>query len=754
VQEENEMLSTIIDLSIVPYCTINERGIIQQANRAMTSTFGYDSPSELVGNNIKMCMTDDVAKNHDAFLLSYKEHHVKTVIDGKLRVIGKRKDGTTVPLETSVTEILNSDTGESLYLGFLRDVREECATSEAKLVTDAVLNVSPMPLITIDAMGTILRFSTAAEKEFGYAANLVIGENVKLLQPPEIAKEHDSYLQRYRETGVKHVVDTTRRVTARRMDKSQFDIEIVVRESKDGNGATVFTGFLRNVQAVEEQRKKRNSVLDMTEMLPVPFIGISPDGVVKIVNQATAAVFGYSVTEIKGNTVTSLMPPELRTQHAGFIDAYLRTGEKKVIGKVRRVKGQRKDGTQFPLDLRIQEALGTEFGQRFFYGFLDDMTNDAEIARETAVSNALLDMSAIPVIVIDSDGTVMQISRMALQAWKYNAAADVVGKNVKMLMPEPHQTNHDNYLRRYQVTGVKTVVGIRREVDAMASDGTRFAVSLMVSEHKRSTGESCFVGFVTVKNDTRQEEEEIETISALVNTPVLVIDIHGIMINVNRPAADFFLYKQDELVGKNVSMLMPKNLGLMHDSFLQKYIQTGISQGVVNKTRRVVASRKDGRVMDVTLKVTEHGEGNRRHFIGVVTDFTQTAKRELSEGLFSVVSSLLPVPFIFMDDHGRILEAAGLERVFGYSPAEIVGMNVKKLMPQKMADKHDAILAAYIESRAAPKPRKSTVVNSRRDVHGMTKLGQQVQLRLMVREVTHPTTGKLFFVGLFDDFTH
>ncbi len=61
-------------------------------------------------------------------------------------------------------------------------------------------------------------------------------------------------------------------------------------------------------------------------------------------------------------------------------------------------------------------------------------------------------------------------------------ANDMIGKNVKMLMPAPYREEHDGYLARYQSTGEKRIIGIGRRVQGLHKDGTRFPIDLAVSE--------------------------------------------------------------------------------------------------------------------------------------------------------------------------------------------------------------------------------------------------------------------------------
>ena len=107
-----------------------------------------------------------------------------------------------------------------------------------------------------------------------------------------------------------------------------------------------------------------------------------------------------------------------------------------------------------------------------------------------AILNNMID----GVITISEYGIVESINKAAIAMFGY-AEADVLGKNLSMLMPEPQRSEHDGYLKHYRVTGEARVVGITREVHGLRSNGRTFPISLSVSRVVRK-GQPTFVGLV------------------------------------------------------------------------------------------------------------------------------------------------------------------------------------------------------------------------------------------------------------------
>jgi two-component system, LuxR family, sensor kinase FixL len=120
-------------------------------------------------------------------------------------------------------------------------------TDEAgDLLLRTIIETSPDGIITIDAMGKVESMNPAAEKLFGYSADEVRGQNVKMLMPEPFQSEHDGYLARYKETGEKRIIGIGREVSARRKDGTVFPMELAVGEM-EVDGHKKYAGFIRDI---------------------------------------------------------------------------------------------------------------------------------------------------------------------------------------------------------------------------------------------------------------------------------------------------------------------------------------------------------------------------------------------------------------------------------------------------------------------------------------------------------------------------
>jgi two-component system, LuxR family, sensor kinase FixL len=122
-------------------------------------------------------------------------------------------------------------------------------------------------------------------------------------------------------------------------------------------------------QAALAREAHLKSILDT---IPDAMVVINERGIMQSFSTAAERLFGYGAAEMLGKNVKLLMPSPYREGHDGYLERYLRTGERHIIGIGRVVVGERKDGSTFPMELAVGEMRSSD--QRFFTGFIRDLT--------------------------------------------------------------------------------------------------------------------------------------------------------------------------------------------------------------------------------------------------------------------------------------------------------------------------------------------------------------------------------------------
>lgn len=141
-----------------------------------------------------------------------------------------------------------------------------------------------------------------------------------------------------------------------------------------GVAIAAFGGWVWSTRLAATAREAHlNSILDT---VPDAMIVIDTGGIIQSFSAAAERLFGYQATEVRGKNVSVLMPSPYREAHDGYLDRYMRTGERRIIGIGRVVVGERKDGSTFPMELAVGEMISGR--DRYFTGFVRDLTERQE----------------------------------------------------------------------------------------------------------------------------------------------------------------------------------------------------------------------------------------------------------------------------------------------------------------------------------------------------------------------------------------
>jgi len=234
----------------------------------------------------------------------------------------------------------------------------------------AVLDLARTYVRTME--GRVTFWSTGAERLYGWTRDEAEGRLAH-----DLLRTHLSILGEAPHAAVLHDGEWCGELRQRRRDGTQVVVSShwVALRAPGGPASHVMeintdVTVLESTRArVVEQEAQLRSIL---ETMPDAAIVIDERGMIRSFSAAAERTFGYSAKEVLGQNVDLLMPSPYREQHDAYIDHYLRTGERRIIGVGRVVTGQRKDGSTVPLELAVGEVQVS--GRRLFVGFARDLT--------------------------------------------------------------------------------------------------------------------------------------------------------------------------------------------------------------------------------------------------------------------------------------------------------------------------------------------------------------------------------------------
>ncbi len=262
-----------------------------------------------------------------------------------------------------------------IEVGERKQAEEQRGEQAARI--QAILDSVVDAIITINGEGIVESVNVAGVKMFGYAAEEVIGQNVKMLMPEPFRGEHDQYLRNYRQSGVRKIIGIGREVSAVRKDGTVFPIELAVSEVALGD-RRLFTGIIKDIsQRQFAENALRHSEARKTAMLDTAmdaFITINYQGNILEFNPAAEQMFGYSRDEAMGCVMADLIiPARLRDDHRRGLSKYLTTGEGPILNRRIELTAMRKGGGEFPVDVAISRL--PQEGPPLFTGYIRDITD-------------------------------------------------------------------------------------------------------------------------------------------------------------------------------------------------------------------------------------------------------------------------------------------------------------------------------------------------------------------------------------------
>jgi two-component system sensor kinase FixL len=222
--------------------------------------------------------------------------------------------------------------------------------------------------------------------------------------------------------------------------------------------------------------------------------------------------------------------------------------------------------------------------------------------------------------------------------------------------------------------------------------------------------------------------ERLDTALEAAVDGIVIIDATGTIETVNDAVVRMFGYRRQELLGRNVSTLMPEPFASRHDSYIGKYLRTGEAK-IIGLGREVEGRRRDGTIFPLELSVGQGTSEDRRFFVGILRDISdrkameqvlRQREKELRQTLHEA-----PIPTLITDRDGSVLESnAACSAMFGFTPEECRGQNVLDLLHAEDARETGRVLARLARRETvAVEEEKRFIAKDGHVLHGLLHVG-------------------------------
>ncbi|MFD1746740.1 PAS domain S-box protein [Rhizobium helianthi] len=240
--------------------------------------------------------------------------------------------------------------------------------------------LDPINFIVHSHDGIIREWSSGSTDLFGWSRDEAIGLHVIELLSPEPGLSLDEQEAAIRAEGAW-------KANLEYRHKDGHTISVLSRwlaAGQDVDGQAVILQINEDFRAaatIQESLAAREAHFrSILQTVPEAMVVIDEAGIITSFSTTAEDLFGYESEEVEGRNVSMLMPQPDRGSHDNYIRNYLRTGQRRIIGLGRVVKGLRKDGSTFPMELAVGEAASN--GKRIFTGFIRDLTSRHKIEEE------------------------------------------------------------------------------------------------------------------------------------------------------------------------------------------------------------------------------------------------------------------------------------------------------------------------------------------------------------------------------------
>jgi PAS domain S-box-containing protein len=673
---------------------VNERGEIVLLNLQAEKQFGYRR-DELLGQKVKNIIPDGFAERLIADGTRTAAEALAQQIGTGIELTGQRKDGSEFPIELMLSPLESPEgilvTAAVRDISVRKDAERHLAQMEGRY--RGLLEAAPDAMVVVNEGGEIVLLNLQAEKQFGYRRDELLGQKVKNIIPVGFAERLVADGLRSAEEALAQQIGTGIELTGRRKDETEFPIELMLSPLGSAEGILV-TAAIRDI-SVRKAAEKHLGQMEgryrgLLEAAPDAMVVVNEGGEIVLLNLQAEKQFGYRRDELLGQKVKNIIPE-------GFAERLIADGTRTAaealaqqIGTGIELIGQRKDGSEFPLELMLS-PLGSAEGILVTAAIRDISVRKAaekHLGQMEGRYRGLLEAAPDAMVVVNEGGEIVLLNLQAEKQFGYRRD-ELLGQKVKNIIPE-------GFAERLIADGTRTAaealaqqIGTGIELIGQRKDGSQFPIELMLSPLQSDEGilVTAAIRNISVRKAAEGQFSQLEVrYSTLLESAPDAILISGgdsRILMVNAETERSFGYSRAELIGQPVTMLMPSRFWETGAKF-EPGNSNELRTRPVSKNLEFFGLRRDGSEFPIELTLRNMATPKGTVYFSAMRDVSERmlaieTLRASEERFRLLVNGIEDYALLTLDTSGRVATwNNGAERLKGFTSADILGQHFSR----------------------------------------------------------------------------